>query len=234
MPPPRKVALLNFVRGDNRGLTLLELLIGASISVGTVFLVGRIMIGSTAAVSRVIGRSQVASDIGAMAGLIGRVGRVAQSCQKPAPSTLQCNVDFNSPPTGSLTAVKFTVVAMPDGTQDLVYQKQVLSQWVTQIAAQNITQFTVCNDVDMRTGASACPIEPQAFNVRYADPSQGYGETPLPNRFFRFAISGKVNQPGSNSTPPVVIQTQSAFYLRNPGEYGVAYQWAHSASGGSP
>lgn len=161
---------------------------------------------------------------------IMQVGRLSQGCQRttgtsPAFVALQCDVDFETPPAGNLTSVRFYYQT---GQPFIQYQVQRAGNWVNTIkyGERNnpILSFDLCPPSQMTATNPTCALKPTELSRNFGSlsntqaaktPSRDYSR-----RYFRFAIGAEARK----DAPPYVVQ--SGFFVRNPTDIGaVAYQW---------
>ncbi|MBI4403290.1 MAG: hypothetical protein HY537_03975 [Deltaproteobacteria bacterium] len=193
-----------------QGITLIELAVAA--------LVGALVLGMTGfLLTTALRSSQQQTGVGSKGDVeltllqaqkfIRRLGRVASDCERVSSSELTCEVDFNIPPTGVTTTVRFIL----NGT-DLLYEwcsnPPTCTTWETKTTYPNISNFEVC-DQSMLVPTNTCPIAPAMTNLAPSD------------NFFRYQLTG-----ASTTATGFTFQYRSAFFSRNPTPFpGVVFQW---------
>lgn len=202
----------------NKGFSLIEIVVCLSIVGVLTYAAGRGMKGySTNAFN--LDRAEVTNSSLALASsLILKVGALASSsgsvCTSTA-TTLSCEVDFNVPPTGLVTPVRF-IVSNINGSSALLYQFQIAGTWQTKLTFPNITSLEVCNEGTMKAIPPTCSLPNAAITNTFSS----FAPSGL-NRFFRYRLKSLVSQGR-------VFSLQGAFYVRNsPFDMATntSYQW---------
>lgn len=144
---------------------------------------------------------------------IERLGKVATNCRKyqvDNKDTLECDVDFNVPATGSMTTVRF-IQGTDNGKNVLRYEKKDSGgAWTLVLTYPQISSFRVCTGKEMSNGT--CTIEPNKLNVIGANS----------DRVFRYELIGEGVGEAFQRT------LRGAFFVRNPTPFGpdIVYQWS--------
>jgi hypothetical protein len=189
----------------NAGISLIEVIVGALLGVGVVLIVAMSL--SSSVKQERLGELQTNDRISLVLAQkhIRRVARVASSCSRtPVPgggTALQCDVDFNIPPTGALTRVRF----LPRGTS-LRYEHREGAAWVTKQTFPGIAAMVVCDPVML--AANRCPIQPAGLSTAAA---------PGSSRFFRYQLTSLESRVGTLVTPGFLFS--GAFTMRNPASF---------------
>lgn len=215
------------IRGHEQGFSLVEIVVALAVAVIVIAMGFKAFVDMSRAGRRSIAVSDLEATLISADRFIKRVGRMATippapepavQCQKiaagagSANDSLECNVDFGSPPGGVTTQVRFTIV-----DQRLEYQQFIAGNWVRQTGYPGITGFRVCDFNDLT--ANTCAIAGAGMNALILlNPANA-------TRFFRYQLTGQPMAPTSSS---VAIQLRGAFYARHPlpaAYVGVALQW---------
>lgn len=208
-----------------KGFTLIELLVAGFLGA---IVIGLVAIGLRSFVKgRESGftKGDLETQITALGQLILTVGRGAKDCTSPSSTALNCNVDFNVPPTGALSAVSFSQTTVSGQTVIQYIRPGNNPQYYPELGTDgNITDFVICDCQDMKTGGppTNCAIEPVNVSTRWAATMSNCSSAAV-DRYFRFRIRAK-----STSFKAQDFQThfQSAIYVRNPSIVtDLVYQW---------
>lgn len=206
------------------GFSLLELLVVVTLGLVVVFVLSGVMTTAFRGSSAVTWKGDLETEITELAEHILKVGRFAQQCLKPQPSTLECQVDFSAPPSGTTEKVHFIL----NGTS-VSYEKEVSGTWNLLLTYRDIAAFDICNDSDMTAGT--CNLEPTGISLRHtanlSAPPPASGVPPsiatAANHFFRFRIVGRSQ---SKNATDFQGKYQSAFFVRNPSpQSDLTYSW---------
>jgi len=133
---------------------------------------------------------------------------------------LRCDVDFNVPPTGVTTPVRF--VAANDVDQDgntipVVHYFRGVAPAAPTLTYQNISAFILCGDDHINGGC--CPI-PSATTAQHV---LDLSDTTPADRFFLFYLSAEAPQAQANLGH--VASLQGALWRRNGVGVIPVYQW---------
>lgn len=201
---------------NNRGLTFLETLVAMVLGIFVILGGARVIKQAMKTQQKSASKRTSEVDLGLVHGHIIQIGRLANTCKKIAASELECQVDFNIPPTGSLTKVRFILVG-----QNLLYERYVPGAWKEYLHYPNITTFEICDDEDMTQ--KRCLIEPTVINSQHAANLTALSPTP-PGKFFRFRLVAEVwiTEGKVQEFSPSIY---GAFFTRNPAPLGLVYQW---------
>ena len=221
---------------SNRGMTLIEVVV--AVAAMTLLAVGIGLIANQFLKSSVgLENSQLAkSSVQSLGAHILRLGRLAGSSPTGAGPTyhtcsvlaneLDCEVDYNNPPNGNLTTVRFRFDA---ATKIVYFETQLVGppvSWRTDLTYENITQFDLCGDT------AGCTLLPAQLNTSYQTFLANAATLPIAkNRFFRFHIRGAVQATGTVGAAAGFVDYQSAFYVRNPPSFDAAAAFPVVATG---
>ncbi len=205
----------------SKGLTLIELTVIGLIGIVVVFLVVIGLRSFMKGKENIFTKGDLETQITALGQQLLMVGRGATLCEKISTTQLDCDVDFNVPPTGVVTRVSFQRKTISG--QDVIEFSRPGSQaqFYPELKSDgNITDFTICNCKDMTGDPPTCNLEATKMNEAWKAVASSC--TKDTDRYFRFRVLAK-----SSSFKAKDFQTafQSAFYVRNPTPQGLVYQW---------
>lgn len=202
-----------------KGFTLIEVLIGGAVAA----VVALIAVSFLSSSVRTFQVSQASSDEDTSLVLaqkfIRRIGRVASGCARVmvlGNPSLQCQIDFTSPPTGVLTPVRFLLLG-----ETLTYQIQTAPNvWTTRQTFPGMRDFTVCDSNQLTAGT--CAILPASLNLA--------ADTTNP-RYFRYQLRGKESRRLATAVQGHAYM--GAFTARNPSAFDAtaSYHFIYRRSG---
>ncbi len=194
----------------NRGITLLQVLVVGTLGVIAAITLARVVSSTSKINAEVTDKISTESSVIEAQKFVRRLGRVAKDCTHVTTSgeSLECNVDFNKPPTGVVTKIRFI---MRSGLFAYQWATATPGVWKTKLTYTGVKNFTVCDSVQITNGT--CSIESKALNKFIKTPSV---------RYFRYELD---QVDGSRSEVGPLYS--GAFYVRNPTPFGngIVYQW---------
>lgn len=211
-----------------KGFTLVELLVASFLGAVVIGLVAIGLRSFLKGRESIFTKGDLETQITALGQLILNMGRGAMDCTSPSSTSLNCNVDFNVPPTGTTSAVSFSQTTVSGQTVVQYTRPGNAPQYYPELGTDgNITDFVICDCQDMKTGglSTNCAIEPVKVSTQWASTVSNCSSAAV-DRYFRFRIGAKS---ASFKTKDFQTQFQSAFYVRNPTIVSnLVYQWGGS------
>ncbi len=193
-----------------RAISLVELLFGVLLMMIVIYGVSFALLSLAKGLKDIVLKAALYQEVSLMANhilLIGRMARgtdVSSGCKMTTSSSLDCSVDFDVPPSGQFTKVRFEKIGgrlfylrdlNQDGILDINEAQMTIGN-SDPISGYEIIHFDICDNIERQSGN--CTLEPPELNVAMNG-----------DRFFRFRIIAR-------SRAGCQVEYQSAFYVRNP------------------